>query len=251
VGLFDFFKSEPSDSKIAKAAEVVKNAKAIRDDRVAAIEFIASDVKDPTKAIPVLLTRYEFSLEHGINDSREKETCMEAIVSHKEKALPFVLEHLKSTTRIAWPIKILKALGDSEDHVVECLLSVLNLEDVSFDQAQTDKNYDILCHLADYKKPGLVEKVAHFLKDPDERVRYATAEVMMEQDFQEARKYIEPILSDINPDNSRIRQTVIRKYLESGWKVQDISLFPNKQVIGPVFIGDGNKLVLAQSQHQR
>ncbi len=251
MGLFDFFKSEPSDSKIAKAAEVVKNAKAIRDDRVAAIEFIANDVKDPAKAIPVLLARFEFSLEHGINDSREKETCMDAIVEHKEKALPFVLDYLKGTTRIAWPIKILKALGDSEEHVVECLLSVLNFEDVSFDQAQTDKNYDILCHLADYKKPGLTEKIAHFLKDPDERVRYAAAEVMMEQDLQESSAYIEPLLSDANPDNSRIRQTVIRKYLEQGWVVKNVNAFTNKQVIGPVFVGEGNRLTVVQNQPQR
>lgn len=251
MGLFDIFKGSGGEGKIAKAAEMVKNAKAIRDDRVAAIEFLAQDVKDPEKAVSALLMRFEYSLEHGINDTREKETCMEGITRHGDLALELVLAHLKTTTRIAWPIKILKALGRSEDHVVECLLSVLNYEDVSFDQAQTDKNYDILCHLADYKKSGLAVTVAHFLKDPDERVRYAASEVIMEQDLAESAAYIEPLLSDVNPDNSRIRQTVIRKYLEQGWTIKNPDAFANKHVIGPVFVGDGNRLVVNQVQPQR
>lgn len=249
MGIFDFFKSSngPSDSKIAKNADVVKNPKAIRDDRLAALEFFAESVKEPEKSVPPLLTRFEYSLEHGINDTREKDICMEGIIRHGEAALPFVMDYLKNTTRIAWPIKILKALGRSEDHVVECLMSVLNYSDVSFDQAQTDKNYDILCHLADYKRPGLGAKIVHFLKDPDERVRYAAAEVLMEQDFSESQEFIEPLLSDTNPDNSRIRQTVIRKYLEQGWQVGKPEVFANRQVIGPVFVGDSNRLVVAQS----
>lgn len=249
MGIFDFFKGSngPSDSKLAKNAELVKSPKAIRDDRMAALEFYAHDVKDPAKSVPVLLTRFEFSLEHGINDTREKDLCMEAIIKHGEAALPFVMEHLKNTTRIAWPIKILKALGRSEEHVIECLLSVLNYEDVSFDQAQTDKNYDILCHLADYKRPGLAKKLSHFLKDPDERVRYAAAEALMEQEHSEAEQFIEPLLSDVNPDNSRIRQTVIRKYLEQGWIVRKPEVFANRNVIGPVFVDNGNRLVVQQN----
>jgi hypothetical protein len=251
VGIFDFFKSGPSDSKIQKATDTIKNAKAIRDDRVGAIDYISRDVSDASKAVPALLSRFEYSLEHGINDSREKESCMEGIVKFKDQALPYVLDQLKSTTRIAWPIKILKALGDSEDHVIECLLSVLNFQDVSFDQAQTDKNYDILCHLADYKKLGLAEKIAHFLKDPDERVRFAASEVLCEQEISESSRFIEPILTDANPDNSRIKQTVVRKYLEHRWSVNDPSKFVNRQVIGPVFVGPDNKLVVVQDQNLR
>ena len=249
MGLFDFIKNLGGnpDSKVQKAAETAKNAKAIREDRWAAIEYLAHDVKDPTKAVESLLNRFEFSLEHGINDTREKEKAMEGIVRHGDAALPLVLSHLKKTTRIAWPIKILKALGKSDDHVIECLIETLEFSDVSFDQAQTDKNYDILCHLADYKKPGLKEKISHFLKDPDERVRYAAAEVLMEQDLNEVGETLESLMRDQNPDNSRIRQTVVRKYLENGWSVQKPEAFPNRNVIGPVFVNEQNRLFVSQA----
>ncbi len=249
MGLFDFIKNLGGnpETKIHKAAEMSKNPKAIREDRWAALEFLADDLADAEKSVKGLLPRFEFSLEHGINDTREKEKAMAGIVRHGDQALPFVLEHLKGTTRIAWPIKILKALGKSEDHVVECLLGTLEYSDVSFDQARTDKNYDILCHLADYKKPGLREKISHFLKDPDERVRYATAEVLMEQDLGEVADTLETLMRDENPDNSRIRQTVVRKYLEQSWTVANPGAFNNRQVIGPVFINDQNKLFVSQA----
>jgi hypothetical protein len=255
MGLFDFIKNLGGnpDSKIQKAAETAKNPKAIREDRWAAIEYLAFDAKDAEKAVGALLNRFEFSLEHGINDTREKEKAMEGIVRHSDAALPLVLTHLKKTTRIAWPIKILKALGKSDDHVIDCLIDTLEYSDVSFDQAQTDKNYDILCHLADYKKHGLKEKIRHFLRDPDERVRYAAAEVLMEQDLSEVGDALEDLMRDQNPDNSRIRQTVVRKYLENGWSVQNPSAFPNRNVIGPVFVNEQNRLFVSQEhlgQHE-
>ena len=187
MGLFDFIKNLGGnpDTKIQKASDLARNPKAIREDRWAAIEMLAEDVSDTGKAVGGLLPRFEFSLEHGIADTREKEKAMEGIVRHGEAALPLVLNHLKQTTRIAWPIKILKSLGRSDEHVVDCLLDTLDYADVSFDQAKTDKNYDILCHLADYKRPGLKDRIMHFLTDPDERVRYAVAEVLMEQNLSE------------------------------------------------------------------
>jgi hypothetical protein len=172
---------------------------------------------------------------------------MEGIVRRGDPVLPIVLNHLKKTTRIAWPIKILKAIGKNEDHMIECLLSTLEYSDVSFDQARTDKNYDILCHLADYKKRGLKEKITHFLSDPDERVRYAAAEVLMEQDLGEVGDTLETLMRDANPDNSRIRQTIVRKYLEQGWPIQNAGAFPNRNVIGPVFVNEQNRLFVSQA----
>jgi HEAT repeat protein len=253
MGIFDFIKNigGTPEAKIQKAADMAKNPKAIRDDRWAAIEYLAESVDDAELGVAAMLPRFEFSLEHGINDSREKEKCMEGIIRHGDKALPLVLDHLKNTTRISWPIKILKALGRSETHVIECLVGTLEYSDVSFDQGKTDKNYDILCHLADYKSSGLHGRVIHFLKDPDERVRFAAAEVLMEQDLDEAGDTLEGLMRDENPDNSRIRQSIARKYLENGWVIRKPDAFVNRQVIGPVFVNEKNILFIDKAMPGR
>jgi HEAT repeat protein len=247
VGLFDKFKDyrkKGDEKRIQKSLAVIKNSKAIKEDRTAAIAYL-TDLGDPHAAVPVLLQRFEYSLEHGINDTREKEACLEGIVDYGQDAIPHVREHLLTTSRIAWPIKVLKAFKDDEQ-VIEILKSALNFEDVRFDQAKVDKNYDILCYLVDYQLPGFVDKVAHFLNDPDERVRFACAELLIEQNDPSVPGYLERFIDDRSSENTRIRQSVIIAFLKHGWKLKDPGRFPEGLIEGPLYVNAEGKLELRQ-----
>ncbi len=211
----DFFDGRKS-KRVEKASKIITNAKAIRDDRWAALEFVANDVEDVAEAVPALLQRFEYSLEHGINDTREKELAMKGIVRFGEKAIPLVKDWLKTTTRIAWPIKILNQLGQ-ESVVADCLKSALDYGEVSFTQHVVDKNYDILCYLRDFQLGSDVDKIAHFLNDSDERVRYAAAEVLIAQQSGEIKSKLEPFLVDESSENRRIRGAVAQFFVQKGW----------------------------------
>lgn len=241
MGIFDVFKSKARDEKrIAKSLATIKNAKAIREDRVGAIEYFKS-MDDAATAVPALLQRFEYSLEHGINDTREKESSMEGILAFGAPAMPLVREHLLVTNRIAWPIKVLTKLGE-ESQVVEILKAALDFGDISFDQAKVDKNYDILCYLRDYKLPGFAEKALHFLNDPDERVRFAATELLIEQDDPAVAKGLERFIGDTSPDNTRMRQATVLAFLKNGWKLQDPGRYPNGQIEGPLFVNAEGRL---------
>jgi hypothetical protein len=245
VGIFSKlkqFRETRADARNEKNLRTLKNPKAIKEDRSAAIEYFKSE-EDPTLAVPALLQRFEYSLEHGINDAREKEACLEGVVRHGEAAVPRIQEHLQQTSRIAWPIKCLKSLG-REELVTNCLKSALNFGDVAFDQAQTDKNYDILCYLVDYQLPGFTQELAHFLKDPDERVRFAATEVLIEQKDPQIPTLLEPFLADVSVENTRIRQSVMRAFLERKWKVEHPEVFPTGQVVDNIFISKQGSLEL-------
>ena len=228
------------DKKIARNTAVIKNPKAIKEDRNGAIDYF-KDLGDASAAVPALLQRFEYSLEHGINDTREKESCMEGILGYGPDALPHVREHLLVTNRIAWPIKVLKALGE-ESQVIDILKSALDFGDISFDQAKVDKNYDILCYMVEYKLPGFTEKLAHFLNDHDERVRFATTEVMIEQDDAAVPSFLERFIGDESPDNTRIRKSVVEAFLKHGWQLKDPGKFPTGQVVGALFVSPQGKL---------
>lgn len=243
MSFFDKFKDwgkKNDDKRIARALAVVKNSKAIKEDRVAAIEYF-KELGDANVGVPALLQRFEFSLEHGINDTREKESAFEGIKEYGKIALPLVKEHLLVTSRIAWPIKVLKALGE-EAQVTEILKDALDFGDISFDQAKVDKNYDILCYLMEYKLPGFADKVAHFLKDPDERVRFACAELLIEQDDSSVPGLLERFIPDESPDNTRIRQSVLRAFFQRRWQVKDRAPYPNGQVLDGLFLDADGRL---------
>lgn len=231
MGLFAKFKSyrdNQNHKKTEKAQKLIKNPKAAREDRWGALQFMA-EYDDVAAAVPILLQRFEYSLEHGINDTKEKELAMKGIIAHGAKALPYLREHLTKTTRIAWPIKILKDIADDKV-VVETLRAALDFKDVSFDQSAVDKNYDILCYLRDYNVPGLLNDLKHFLNDPDERVRFAAVEAIIEQDDPGVAHVLEPFLVDHSPENRRIKLAAITAFLKHHWKVQDPVKFNGLQI---------------------
>jgi hypothetical protein len=243
VSLFDklrFGGKARDEKRIQKALTLVKNSKAIREDRVAAIDYF-KDLGDMQVAVPALLQRFEYSIEHGINDTREKESAMEGIVAFGNDALPLVKQHLITTSRIAWPIKILKALGH-EEQVIEILKSALDFGDVAFDQMKVDKNYDILCYLRDYKLPGFIDRLAHFLSDPDERVRFACAEVLVDQDDPKVPELLERFIGDGSPDNTRIRQAVVEAFLRHQWPLKHPERFADGRVVEGLFVNAQNRL---------
>ena len=218
------FKKNRLERAVAKNLKTIQNPKAIREDRAAAIDFF-KELEDANVAVPSLLKRFDFSLEHGINDTREKESAMEGVLSFKEKALPFVQEHLIRTTRIAWPIKILEALASSET-TVSALEACLDYGDVSFDQVRIDKNYDILCYLRDHDLHDKGKKLLHFAKDADERVRFASVEAILKQQDPAVIKELEYCLVDDSSENTRIRQSLIDAYLEHKWTIQNKDSVP-------------------------
>lgn len=231
------FNEKRSQNRIRHCLRVVQNSKAIKEERMAAIGFFA-DMDDPSIAIPALLSRFEYSLEHGINDTREKELAMKGITKYQvNEVLPFLSEHLKRTTRIAWPMKVLFEIVDDQEQIVDVLLSLLNYSDISFDQAAVDKNYDILCYLADYKSNKICDKIKVFLNDVDERVRFACIEVILNQDLDDSiKEYLEPFLMDSSVENRRIRIAVIDLFIQRGWKVSDVKKFDSIEFTDNIFL---------------
>jgi Holliday junction resolvasome RuvABC ATP-dependent DNA helicase subunit len=222
------------DKSIEKNSTLVANPKAIREERVGAIEFFVG-LSEAEKAVPALLRRFEYSLEHGINDTREKEAVMAGIINFGEKAAPLIAEHMRTTYRIAWPIKTYKKIAD-EQQVRAALVACLDFADVALDQHKVDKNYDILCYLHEYQlSEEMISSLFVFLSQHDERVRFAAVEALIEQQAsqQAIARRLEPFLLDRTPENSRIHQAVVQAFLKHSWPLSDRQAFPE----GPLGYG--------------
>ena len=226
MGIFTFFKQfrqRQKERTIAKNLKTIQNPKAIREERVAAIEYFKG-LRDLSLAVPSLLKRFDYSLDHGIYDTREKESAMEGILGFGKDSVPYVIEHLRNSNRIAWPIKVLQKLAD-EPSVVNALEDCLHLTDFQFDRDKIDKNYDILCYLRDYPVPDKGEKLLGFLDALDERVRFATVEVLLAQNTDKHSKHLARFVLDTTAENTRLHQIVVDAFLERGWRL-DLDLSP-------------------------
>jgi hypothetical protein len=246
MGLLDKYRDYQETrrkKRIEKAIKTIKNPKAIREDRWASLTFLGEGLDSAAEAVPALLCRFEYSLEHGINDTREKELTLKSVVRFGDDALPFLKDWLRSTTRIAWPIKAIKEIGDTET-IVETLKQALNFGDVTFDQSAVDKNYDILCYLREYPLEGYYKEIAHFLQDPDERVRFAATEVLISQDTPEVKSYLEAFLADDSSENRRIKQAVVQAFIKNGWTIDQQLEIPDGPIMDGVYLNDKRQLEL-------
>ncbi len=222
IAKFKNFQEGRQKRRLEKAAKLVKNPKAIRDDRWAALSYLAKEAQSPSEeVIRSLLSRFEYSLEHGINDSREKDLALEGVLRFAAEAEPIIVQWLKTTDRIAWPLKALKTIA-SEQVFVNALESILMFEDVSLTASAVNKNFDVLCYLRDYQLGDFAQKLVYFLNDPDERVRFAACEVLIEQENQPSLLTdLEKFLKDDSVENRRLKQSVVEAYLAHGWKVKN------------------------------
>lgn len=232
-------KANRLEKKIARNLKLIKNPKAIREDRVAAIEFF-TELDDFAVATPALLQRFEYSLEHGINDTREKDTSKDGIMKHGAKVVPLVADHLYKTTRIAWPLKILRELT-SDSEMIAILLKALDFSDVSLDHDKVDKNYDLLCHLRDFPLPDPLQLLP-FLSEHDERLRFAVTEVLLSQDNSEIPGKLERFLSDFSAENTRIHQAVTEAFLTHKWSLKDPGKLTNSGLKYGMYINQKNQL---------
>lgn len=242
MGIFTFFKQlkqRQKERSVSKNLKIIQNPKAIREERVAAIEYF-KNLGDLGIAVPALLKRFDYSLDHGIHDTREKESAMEGILSFGKEALPSIQDHLLKSTRIAWPIKLIQKLGD-DTLTVSALEACLFLTDFEFDRDKIDKNYDILCYLRDYPLSDKGKKLLGFLDTLDERVRFATVEVLLAQGAPEITEKLERFITDHSAENTRLHQVVVDAFLEKGWPTH-LSLAPGNLVAEGVVMGSDGRL---------
>jgi hypothetical protein len=88
----------------------------------------------------------------------------------------------------------------------------------------------------EFKLGDFASDLKRFLGDPDERVRFAAAEVLIEQNQPSIFPLLEEFIMDQSVENIRIRQAVLRAFVERQWPLQKPEQIPGGQVIPGVYV---------------
>jgi hypothetical protein len=216
VGIFGNFFSSGSKS-YDKYGDILKKMLTTKEQRLEAMQTLQS--LPVHQCVPQLLKRFEMVLDSGLQDTKEKEQCLNIIVSFGQASQPFVSEFLANQRRISWPIKIAEKIF-SYDEYVDLLLKNLNADIAVFDEAALERNEEILLALKEVKgkENDIVNKVTSFLSSRDENVRIAALECLEEQAIEslQAQKIILDLsLIPLTDENSRflgIVKTIIQNH---------------------------------------
>ncbi len=241
MGVFTDIGNWWGERRKVRYCRAIQNPRAMKEDRWLALTALG-EYDDPQFAVPALLARFEYNLDNGILDTREKERALTSIRRYDTDAvLGITRKHLRRTDHIAWPAKLLLQLG-GEGEVAAALLTCLDFGDVAFDRAKTDKNYDLLCHLHDFDVSDLPRDIVHFLDDSDERVRFATAKILIKQKADYAAEVLEKFISDDSAENTRLRQSVLAAFIANHWVIKNRHAFRKSSAAQEAALGKNGKL---------
>ena len=222
MGLFDMFMSE--EKQIRKNQRRVTNRDLQADDREMAAHWL-SDNGTP-KALLALMSRFEMKLEHQMHDRDERDVVYELLVRHGDAVERPLRRHMKKALRVAMPLKLWMQLQGKEKAIG--LVYDMLRDEYERDDFKPQKKVDLLVWLTDYPRADAIENVTIFLKDFDEGVRYAAAEVILAQNSDAGRPLLEGPLADPQEESNRLKVRLCEAFVSRRWTVDQPELvLPN------------------------
>lgn len=213
--IFSIFRKQKDYTDVGN---VLKNKITTKDQREEA--FSQLENLDPHVAIPQLLKRFTMVLESGLQDTQEKDRCVNYIVKYPDAARPLIVDFIKTYHQISWACRVAEKILE-EDEYLDLLLSCLDADSLLFDDDALDKNRELLIVLKDSKSEKISNAVSPFLNHRDETLVIAALECLEEQgkSDENARKLIiDTAQKEMSDDNSRV--VGLSKYIseKNGWK---------------------------------
>lgn len=214
--MFDFLLNE--EGRIAKRQRVLTDKAQTAEDRESATHWLAGN--GSPKAVVALLSRFDLTLEHQINDKTEKQRVYDALVELGVDATGRPLRaHLRKCRQVGWPLKLLEAL-DGKAAAVDLVIDLLGAE-VTRRDFKPDRKVDLLSWLSDRKDSRAVDAASPLLTDFDEGVRCAAVAVITAQADDRGCTALEPRLLDPKEESNRLKVRIATAFAQRRWKVND------------------------------
>lgn len=212
MGLFDFFGTKRSP--VEKLAARVADKRAQTADRWEAIRALGA-MKTP-EAVQALLGRFTMYADPSITDQEEKEEAFRLIVEADAAAVQPVIENLRRTDSLGWPVKLLDRLLPPERVVTE-LLAVLEKMDTEYSRDPSRK-VQLLQALENRRDPRIARALERFLEDVNETARFhVVAALFAQNDPSPARAAAQRALA--REDSIRVRAQLLESFEAHGWDV--------------------------------
>lgn len=172
--VFGLFSKERS---LKRAMDKVVNKYAQHPDRMAAMEKLRAAGTD--EALYALARRFSFNYDKTIEDEQEKQWVYEVLVAAGEAALAPLTRYMKEAQSVAYPLRVLERIADP-DTALRVVDELLATEEPGYTR-DPSRRIQIIDWLADYRDAddaAVVARVAPYLADHDENVRFSAAEAI-------------------------------------------------------------------------
>jgi hypothetical protein len=214
MALLDIFLSEKQ--KIQKHQRRITDIDAQPEDREASARWLAENATP--HALLALLSRFDMNLTQSLKDKSEKDFAYALLVNCGEATHRPLRAWLKQCKQIAVPLRMLGEMC-GHDAAVDMVFQLLRIE-FEKDTFNAKKKLELLVWLAEVPHGDCIELTAPFLKDFDEGVRIATAEVLIYQQNDAAREPLLQALTNEEEESHRLILRILDTFATRRWPVK-------------------------------
>ena len=236
MGLFDRFFGD--EAKIQKHTRRLTNRDSQPDDRDASARWLAE--RGTAQALIGLLQRFDLSLEHQMKDAGEKDLAYSLLLAKGEQAIEPTKAWLRQCKQFAMPLRLLGEIGGG-NAAIETAYELLELE-LKKDDFKPEKKKGLLVWLADMRHSGASRAAEPFLKDFDEGVRYAAAEVIIAQGADTGRGPLLDVIANPKEESNRLKTRIAEIAVQRSWRVEDRAEALTKSLPSGFQVRDGRLL---------
>ena len=172
--VFGLFSKEKA---LQRTIERATNKLAQQGDRWAAMEQLQKDGSEG--ALFGLCKRFAVTSQKGVEDEQEKNWVVDVLVGHGADALVPVTRYVKGAAQLAFALKVIDRIATNEQ-LLQIVDDVLATEEPGYTR-DPERRMDVIRWLAELERIPASERVqrcAPYLKDFDQNVRCAAADVL-------------------------------------------------------------------------
>jgi hypothetical protein len=204
------------------------------EDRDASAKWLVEE--GSPRAILGLLSRFDLNLSNQMKDRTEKEAIFGILQGlGKDRVAEPMRAWLKRAKQYAWALKLMVDL-EGTDAAVRAVFELLQ-GDVGKATFEPERRKELLVWLAEREHADAVTVVRPFLKDFDEEVRYAAAEVLIAQPDDSAREPLAGVLTDRKEESLRLKHRIARAFVVRRWPVGELA--PGAEIPDGFSVVDG------------
>ncbi len=215
MGLFDFMGGGTPAQKAAKLKTKVTQKYGDPLTRQKAIDQLAE--LPSSDAIPVLLTRFTFTVEPQTTDADEKQHVFDLITDQGAEAIAPVIEFLKKSDQASsWGLRILEKV--QPDAVVNTSCELLSAIGASYTR-DPEKKLVLLQYLEGKPNPAVGPAAIPLLEDMSDEIKLAAIKTLASVKHQPARDAFLTLLVS-EETAKRVRDGIIEALVQCEFPVQ-------------------------------
>jgi len=209
--VFGLFSKEKS---LQKTIERATNKLAQQPDRWGALEKLKEDGSE--EALIGLCKRWSVTSMKGVEDEQEKHWVVDVLVTHGAASLPSLRRYMKNAESLSFPLRVVERVADHAK-TLEIVDELFASEPPGYVR-MPDRRIDLIRWFSEWKGASddeIVPRLAPYVTDFDENVRFATIEGLATRDPAMIGPPLVAALLRPEEESGRIKRTIVEALAKS------------------------------------